>query len=151
MKIFKRGLLIVVPTILFLAVIVWIAILEFSCIISYDKTYGCLNLGQFGYPRPYIHHLLFFLGALSYLIIGVLYLINNCILIKYMFKTITFILFLNLIFEAVTLSFFIGELEYFLIENLLLFLSGLLCVIWLFRIFIKSSKAFYYKAGNIFC
>ena len=51
MRNLKRSWLIVVPTILFLAIIVWIAILEISCLISYDKTYGCLNLGQFGYPK----------------------------------------------------------------------------------------------------
>jgi len=142
MKIFERDWLIVVTTILFLAVIVWIAIMEFSCLISYDKTYGCLNIGQFGYPRPYIHHLLFFLGVLSYLIIGFFYLIKNNIWIKFIFKTVALILLLYFIFEAITLGFYIGELEYYFIENLLLFLSGLLCLIWLFKILSERSKNF---------
>ena len=131
---------IVVSVTLLLAVIIWLAILELKCIINYDKTYGCLNIGQFGYPKPVSYHLLLFFGVLSYFVIGIFYLTKNNIWVEYIFKTISLILLAYFIIEAITLGFYIGEFEYYLAENLMLFLLSSLSLFWLLCKFSKRNS-----------
>ncbi|GJM65013.1 hypothetical protein PEDI_55650 [Persicobacter diffluens] len=114
-------------------IVIWFLIMKFNCLTKYEELFGCLKQGEFGYPKPYTYHLLLFIGAIIYFLFYILFLLNISKVPSVFFKAISFILLIIFITKAITSDFIILEFNYFLMENIFLFLLSINSLLWAYE------------------